>query len=297
MKRLTIIHALRLVATLTLCLAAGCASKPQANKEGSLLIGGQTLKELIPTAERERIDRTFQAGYRGNLLIAQAMGTEIARRQRLAVSASDVYMAQPEAQRAHLAGWLVTRKSGKLEVLFIAKDATGAPHVVAIARSADQAKPRLDTLQSPRALTDSETALWQARGLAFTAKITPCTKSYHPVIIPVEAAGKKQIFVYLLPLAPAGTMMLGGYYRIKTNASGLQILDTHGYTRSCLKMQRNPKAVGIAVTENESPTPTAPQVYANLRYGLPVYVTTSKNNMQWKIEQGHIKPLKKPVGQ
>lgn len=296
MKRLKTINVVWLV--VALCLAGGCASKPPASREESLLIGGQTINQLIPAADRKRIDNSFQPGYRGNLLIAQAMGAEIAHRQRLAVSASDVYIAQPQARRAHLAGWLVTRKNGKLEVLFIAKGTKKTPRVVATAQATtDQAKPRLDTLQSPRALTDAETALWQARALAFTARITPCTKNYQPVIIPVEAGGKKQIFVYLLPLAPAGTMMLGGYYRIRINADGSQILDTHGYTRSCLKMQRNPKAVGIAVTENESPTPTAPQVYANLRYGLPVYVTTSKNNMQWEIKQGHITALKKPVGQ
>lgn len=296
MKRLTTINVFWLVAAL--CLAAGCASKPQAGGEKSLLIGGQSINALISAAERKRIDNSFEPGYRGNLLIAQAMGAEIAHRQRLAVSASDVYMAQPEAQRTQLAGWLVTRKSGKLEVLFIAQGANKSPRVVATAQATtDQVKPRLDTLHSPRPLTGEETALWQARRLAFTAKISPCTKSYHPVVIPVEAAGNKQIFVYLLPLAPAGTMMLGGYYRIKINARGTRILDTHGYTRSCLKMHRNPKAVGIAVTENESPTPTAPQVYANLRYGLPVYVTTSKNNLQWEINQGHISTLKKPVGQ
>lgn len=294
MNRFKTINVVWLV--VALCLAGGCASKPPASREESLLIGGQTINQLIPAAERDRIDRTVQHSYRGNLLIAQAMGAEIERRQQLAVSASNVYIAQPQARRVHLAGWLVTRKNGKLEALFIAKDTTGRPQVVAIAQPTDQAKPRLDTLQSPRALTDAEAALWQARGLAFTARITPCTKSYQPVIIPVEAAGKKQIFVYLLPLAPAGTMMLGGYYRIRISADGSQILDTHGYTRSCLKMQRNPKAVGIAVTESESPTPTAPQVYANLRYDLPIYVTTSKNNMHWKIEQGRIKPLKKPVG-
>lgn len=296
MKRLTIINALWLVTALS--LTAGCASKPQTGGEGSLLIGGQSIKALIPASERERIDGAFQPGYRGNLLIAEAMGAEIAQRQRLAVNASHVYMAQSEAQRVQLAGWLVTRKSGEIAVLFIAKDDDKAPRVVAVAHATmDQAKPRLDTLRSPRPLSDEETALWQARGLAFSAKISPCTRSYHPVVIPVVAAGKKQIFVYLLPLAPAGTMMLGGYYRIKTNARGTQILDTHGYTRACLKMHRKPKAVGIAVTENESPTPTAPQVYANLRYGLPVYVTTSKNDLQWEIKQGRISSLKNPVRQ
>lgn len=294
MKRLSIIKGSGLVAIL--CLVAACASKPAANAPASrLLIGGQSIDALIPAAERNRIDTAIQPGYRGSILIAQAMGTEIAWRQRLAVDASDVYMAQAEDRRAKLAGWLVVRTKGTPEVLFISEHGH-KPSIVAVARSTGRkSKPRLQTLASPRALDGSEMAMWKARKLAFTAKITPCSSRYHPVVIPVVAAGKKQLYVYLLPLAPAGTMMLGGYYRIKINAAGTKILDTHGYTRACLKMHGNPKAVGIAVTENESPTPTAPQVYANLRYGLPVYVTTSKNNRQWAIRKGKIAPLKKPV--
>ncbi len=294
MKRLSIIKGSGLLAVL--CLVSACASKPSTKAPaGRLLIGGQSIDALIPAAERNRIDTTFQPGYRGSILIAQAMGAEIAWRQRLAVDASNVYMARPGDRRTKLAGWLVVRRDGAAEVLFIAEHDHRAD-VVAVARSTGPtSKPSLHTLASPRALDNGEKALWKARKLAFTAKIAPCSSRYHPVVIPVVAAGKKQLYVYLLPLAPAGTMMLGGYYRIKINADGTKILDTHRYTRSCLRMHGNPKAVGIAVTENESPTPTPPQVYANLRYGLPIYVTTSKNDRQWEIQKGRITPLKKPV--
>ncbi|MGA7965987.1 MAG: hypothetical protein WCB49_08895 [Gammaproteobacteria bacterium] len=285
MKRFSTIGGFLLGATA--CLIAGCASKPPAATQAKLLIGGQSLDALIPAAERSRIAGAFQAPYRGNILIAQAMGTIIEQRQQLAVRASNAYMTQPKAQLSRVSGWLITRKNGTPEVLFI--DAHSKTlRVVAIAKDVGNSTPHLETLDPPRALTGKETSLWTARALAFTAKITPCSHSYQPVVIPVEAAGKKQIFVFLLPLAPAKTMMLGGYYRVKINADGTRILDTHTYTRSCLKMHRNPKAVGIAVTENESPTPTAPQVYASLRYDLPVYVTTTRNHRQWKIEQGHI---------
>lgn len=293
MKRPTTLYACALAGAV--CLIAGCASNPPAGNKGArLLIGGQTIDALVPAAERTRISGTFAAGYRGGVLIAEAMGAQIARRQNLAVAASNVYTSWPQKRRMQLAGWLVTRKHGRYRVLFIARGRDKAARVVAVARDTGGNKPHLEEIGTPRKLSAAETALWNARNLAFSARITPCARNYHPVVIPVDAAGKKQIYVYLLPLAPADTMMLGGYYRITTNAAGTRIEDTHRFTRSCLEMKRNPKAVGIAVTENLSPTPTATQVYANLRYGLPVYVSTSKNGLEWEIKQGRISPLKKP---
>ncbi|MGH8126976.1 MAG: hypothetical protein ACRETC_01225 [Gammaproteobacteria bacterium] len=294
MKRYSTLGGFLLVAAV--CLVAGCASKPSATTQAKLLIGGQSINALIPARERNRIDRAFQPAYVGNILIAQALGTVIQQRQHLAVRASNVYMSQPKARRSAVSGWLVTRKNGALQVLFI-NERGKTLRIVAVAKSAGNSTPHLDTLNPPRALTSKETALWRARALAFTAKIKPCSDNYQPVVIPVDAAGKRQIFVFLLPLAPANKMMLGGYYLIKIDAAGTRILDTHSYTRSCLEMHRNPKAVGVAVTENKSPTPTATQVYANLRYGLPVYVTTAGNHRQWKIKQGQISSLKKSAPQ
>jgi hypothetical protein len=290
MKRSSVISGFFVIAMAG--LVAGCASKPPAAAT-ALVIGGQTLDSLIPAAERTRIERTFPAAYRGNILIAEGMGKTIYRRQQLAVRAGNAYRAQPKTRHSKLAGWLVIRNNGALEVLFIAKR-NKRPHLVA---TASGTAPEIETVDPPRRLTTQEAALWRARALAFTARIGRCSHSYLPVAFPVKAAGEKRIFVYLLPLAPANTMMLGGYYRIRISADGTRILDTHSYTRSCLKMKRNPKAMGIAVTENESPTPTAPQVYANLRYGLPVYVSTTQNHRQWKIEQGRISPLETPSRQ
>ncbi len=287
MKRSSVISGFFVIAMVS--LVAGCASKPPTTA-AKLIIGGKSLDSLIPAAERTRIDHTFPPTYQGNILIAEGMGKTIYRRQQLAVRAGNAYRAQPKTRRSKLAGWLVIRHHGALEVLFIA-ERNKLPHLVA---TASGTAPDIETVNPPRRLTAQEAALWRARALAFTARIGHCSRSYLPVAFPVKAAGEKRIFVYLLPLAPANTMMLGGYYRIRIGTDGTRILDTHGYTQSCLAMKRNPKAVGIAVTENESPTPTAPQVYANLRYGFPIYVSTTQNHQQWKIEQGRISPLKTP---
>lgn len=285
------------LATLTLAavvLSAGCASRAPQTKN-ALLIDGQTLNSLLPAGERQAIDKRIPASYRGSVLIAQAIGRILATHQKVAVEASDAYLAQADKNGPKLAGWLVTRHAAGLEVLFIATD-NGQPRIVATARDVKAHSANVTQLESPRPLDAEQAAMWRARGLAFQADMQACSRHYHPVVFPVSAAGSKQIYVYLLPLAPAGEIMLGGYYRIKINAEATRIVDSHGFTRRCLQVRRNPKAIGAGVTEDESLTPTPPQVYANLRYGLPIYVKTTKNHLKWKIADGRISLIKATSG-
>ena len=224
-----------------------------------------------------------------------AMGRLLDDHQQIAVRATNAYLAKVGKHRPHLDGWLVVRKNGAEEVLFITRRDTTTPYIAAIASHVRKEGARIKILKRPRTLDAGETALWKARTLAFQAKMKPCSKQYQPVVLPVTAAGVKEIFVYLLPLAPAGKIVLGGYYRVRINAQGTRILDTHAYTHACLEVERRPKAIGAGVTELESPTPTAPQVYANLRFNLPIYVKTTGNDLRWKIEQGRITLLSKPA--
>lgn len=277
---------------LAVLLASGCASQPTSSGR-QLLIDGQTLSSLLPAQQRRHIKNTIPQRYQGDALIAQAMGQLLDEHQQIAVDATNAYLAQTGKQRPHLAGWLVVRKQGKEEVLFITKHDT-TPYVAAIASNVGKDGARIKVLETPRKLDAGETALWKARSLAFQAKMNYCSKRYHPIVLPVTAAGVDEIFVYLLPLASADKIVLGGYYRVRINAQGTRILNTHAYTHACLEVERRPKAIGAGVTELESPTPTAPQVYASLRYNLPVYVTTTGNHLRWKIEQGHINLLDKP---
>lgn len=276
-------------------LAGGCASQP-ASTGNRLLIDGQPLEALLPASRREAIQKRIPAGYRGSVIISEAMGRVIEAHQRIAVDASNAYLKKAGKDHPKLAGWLVVRHGGGLKVLFISEP-NGRPRVVATARDVHSGAADIRELSSPRALDEQESALWRARGMAFKADIRACSPHYLPVVIPVVATGTRQIYVYLLPLGKADEIMLGGYYRIKINAAATRIVDTHGFTRACLKVRRNPKAIGAAVTETESPTPTAPQVYANLRYGLDLYVNTVGNHLRWKIADGKITVLHPSSGQ
>ncbi len=275
---------------LALILASGCAS-PNAASGKQLLIDGQPLTSLLPARQRREIKNAIPERYQGAALIAQAMGHLLDTHQQLAVDATNAYLAKVGRHHPHLDGWLVVRGSGRERVLFITRQ-DSMPQVAAVATNVSRGGARIKVLKTPRKLDREESALWHARTLAFQAKMKPCSNHYHPVVLPVTAAGVKEIFVYLLPLAPADKIVLGGYYRVRINARGTRILDTHAYTHACLEVERRPKAIGAGVTELESPTPTAPQVYANLRYDLPVYVSTAQNHLRWKIEHGRISLLK-----
>ncbi len=280
---------------IALVATSGCATR-SASSGKQLLIDGQTLASLLPESQRRHIRNSIPKRYRGDALVAQALGRLLDEHQQAAVDASNAYLAKLDGRNPHLDGWLVVRENGTQKVLFITRH-NGTPYVAATARDMRKDGARIEVMKTPRTLNPGETALWKARTLAFQAKMKACSKQYNPVVVPVTAAGVNEIFVYLLPLAPSNRIMLGGYYRVRINAQGTRILDTHAFTHACLEMRNRPGAVGASVTEVQSPTPTAPQVYANLRYKLPVFVTTTGNNLRWKIEQGRISLLSKPARQ
>ena len=194
---------------LALSLSSGCASQ-SASSGRQLLIDGQTLSSLLPAQQRRQIKNTIPERYQGDALIAQAMGQLLDDHQQIAVDATNAYLAKTGKQRPHLAGWLVVRKPGAEKGLFTTRH-NGTPYVAAIASNIRKNTARIKMLETPRMLDAGETALWKARTLAFQAKMKSCSKQYHPIVLPVTAAGAREIYVYLLPLAPAGKIVLGGY--------------------------------------------------------------------------------------
>lgn len=275
-----------LAVSLTALLLAGCAATPSAPPSGttrsSLRIDGQAPASLLAPGESARIDKQIPSQYRGPVLVAEALGAVIYRHERLAAGAARTITAASEP-----AGWLGERVRGRLNVLFLIHAKGGLAVAAEASAGTNPDEPSLRRLHPPRALTPQELILWRARQLAFSAHITPCAGQYNPAVVPIHAAGTDQIYVYLLPASTKpGRIFLGGYYRITVSADGNRLLATHAFTHSCLALQRRRATVAASVTEVKSNTPTAPQIYASLRYGLPVYVATAGNGLVWKVAKG-----------
>jgi hypothetical protein len=276
-------------------LAVGCAgpqTSPTARQSAStpLKIDTLTTAAILSTGELSRIAKKTPAQFRGDVIAAEALGRVVYAHEHLATLATRLVAPDGHASFGYApAGWITERTAEGLKVVFVVK-VDGSPRIAAeVLQKQQNAKPQVSRLSVPRALTPQETVLWRARQLAFTAAITPCSPQYNPVVVPVEARGKNLLYVFLLPIdSDPDVMFFGGYYRIAISADGTQILETHAFTHACIRLRRNSKALGAGVTEVISDSPTAPQVYASLAYGIAVDVVTTDSGLLWKIEDGVI---------
>lgn len=286
---------------LTALFLAGCAATSPAPSETAprgLRIDNQAPAALLAPGESARIAEQIPAQYRGPVIAAEALGAVISRHEQLAAAAARALTAaHAPALPGKPAGWLGERVGGRLSVLFLTRAKEGVVVAAEATAGAKPGAPSLRRLRSPRALTPQEVNLWRARQMAFSARITACAKQYNPVVVPIHAAGTDQIYVYLLPASPdPARIFLGGYYRIAMSAKGDRVLDTHAFTHSCLVLRRRRATVAAYVTEVKSGTPTAPQVYASLHYGLPVYVATTDNGLVWKVTKGTVNLVRSAAG-
>lgn len=281
-----------------LALLGGCATQPKAPSQTGRLrlsVDGQSIAAILSSAETTHISAHIPAKFQGQVLSAEALGTVVYRHAALvAAAAGRIGREQQWAGNTRPAGWLTERGDKRLRMLFLVHGRANTVRIAAIAMAQDatMTEVRIKKLTPPRPLSKSESALWRARQLAYSAKITPCTKRYNPVVIPVRAKNASELYVYLLPESQdPQRVFLGGYYRVAINDLGNRIVATHAFTRACLALRRGPGDVAASVTERKSNTPTAPQVYASLRYGLPIYVATVTNGLRWKVVKGRIELL------
>lgn len=277
-------------------MAAGCAGPSPSRIAGApppraaLLIDGLSPPRILTPREIKRITRTTPADLRGDVIAAEALGSVVYAHNRLAALAGGLVAPGGRARFGEApVGWITERKDGRLEVDFLVK-AGGTLRIAAeVSRPSRGGKPEVHQFRHPRALKSEEKRLWRARELAFSAKIKFCSPRYNPVVIPLEAGGKKYFYVYLLPAgADPDSLFFGGYYRITVDADAARVLETHAFTRNCIKLRRNPKATAVAITEVNSSTPTTAQVYANLAYGLPLRIATTANGVLWLVRDGQV---------
>lgn len=275
-------------------LLSACAGTSAPSEGGPpLLISGRSPQVILSAREISRIYENMPAKFHDAIVRAEAFGRTVYAHDRLADEAGS--LVAPGGHPAFgepPAGWLTERTSAGPTVNFLVNRQNTLAVAAAVTRAHGQLQMRQFT--PPRNLSPQEMILWQARQLAYTAKFKACSQHYDPVVIPARVGGVDLIYVYLLPAsADPTTIYLGGYQRITIGPDGDQILEEHAFTHSCVTLHRNAKTEGVRVTELVSDSPTSVQVYASLRYGLPVYVETASNGLDWKVEDGRITLVKK----
>lgn len=273
-----------------LALSSGCVHPPPPLKtQVPLSIANQTPAEILGKHEIARIEQNIPMVYRQNVQRAEAFGRTIYAYDRLARRAGGLVAPGGRSPFSYPpAGWVTVRSNEGLRLSFVVKEGTKIGVAAEVTRTQDGLEPR--RLSPPRALSHLEIALWKARRAAYSDPIEqPCSRRYNPVVMPVSVEGTAFIYAFLLPAsADPGTIYLGGYHRVIVSPDGDAALESHAFTHGCITLHRQGKEAVARVTEVVSDSPTAPQVYASLRYDLPIRVKTLGNGLAWRVEQGRI---------
>lgn len=296
MKRAFSFASTACIATVGLALLGGCAGTPTPSRTVPLLIDGQTPRAILGEREMDRIGKQIPDSYRQNVEQAEAFGRTIHAYQKLARDAGKLVAPDGRSPFSYpAAGWVTEHTPKGLRLSFIVKE----KDKIGIAAQVTRSRKGLNRhhLSPPGALSSDQLALWEARNTAYEGHFKPCSRHYTPTVMSVSVAGTPFIYVFLLPVSTdRNTLYLGGYHRVTVSPDGRTDLENHAFTHGCITLHRRNKDAVARVTETVSNSPTAPQVYASLRYHLPIRVKTQGNGLDWRVKNGRITLLSDDKG-
>jgi hypothetical protein len=223
------------------------------------------------------------------LRAAEATGMAIYRHDRAAAVATDAALRVRAFKKdKRVRGWITEERDGAILVTFL--DASPAAIYRATVAGNGKVAGDVAVLESPAPLSVFEAGAATARTAALGSVFQPCTDSYNAVVLP--GASENRWVVYLLPGTTRHDVVpVGGTYRIEIEAGA--VAAQRGFTRSCIALPDDPRAVGLMMTHLLDATPTEAHVYWSLWAGKPMYLATPPNGTVWSIEQGRIERVER----
>lgn len=216
---------------------------------------------------------------------AETTGVAIYRHDRAAAIATDAAIALPQFKNdSRIKGWVTEEQQGQITVTFI--DETPAA-LYRITISKEGVAGPVNAFDSPAPLTNYEAGAAAARSAALNSKFQQCSSSYNSVVLPSSDAPGSNWLVYLLPGTTKNNVVpIGGTYRVEV--SGSKVTSQRGFTRSCIALQTDPKAVGLMISHVMDPAPTEVHVFWSIWARKPMYIAIPQNGSIWLVEGNRI---------
>lgn len=240
----------------------------------------ERVETVEPLSDSERV--TIQA--------AESLGEQAFRHDRAAWHATDALRKLRTFRRdRRVQGWITQAGDAGITVTFVGG---GEGEPLALYRATILESGTLlgepVVLKSPQPLDEYEGSAARARALALGLPFEACGKNYNTIVLPNDAGGSKWI-VYLFPGTTKNDVVpLGGSFRVDVDLSN-DTSTLRAYTRSCIELQNDPRAVGLMVTHLMDPVPTEVHVFWNLWANKVLYVGTSQGGALWVLEGGRIR--------
>lgn len=239
-------------------------------------------KEVLPDQEAAAIKS------------AESTGIAIYRHDHAAAVATDAALELPKFKKdKRVRGWLTEEQDGQIFVTFIDQTPAALYRVLV---SRDGVAGPVTTLESPTPLSDYESRAAAARAAALASTFQPCSERYNSVVLPPANPSGTNWVVYLLPGTTKNNVIpIGGTYRIEV--SGSKVVSQRGFTRSCIVLPADPKAVGLTITHLLDSIPTEAHVFWSLWASKPMYVVISPNGSIWVVDRGRIQLVERKAAE
>ena len=225
------------------------------------------------------------------LKAAETTGLAIYRHDQAAAVATDAAFKLRQFKKdKRIKGWITEEQSDQIVVTFIDQTPTA---LYRVAVSKDGVAGPVTALETPVALTPYEAGAAAARAVALASKFQPCSENYNSVVLPSSNASW---VVYLIPGTTKNNVVpIGGTYRV--NVSGSNVVSQRGFTRTCIALQTDPRAVGLMITHLLDPIPTETHVFWSLWAKKPMYVATPPNGTIWVVEGNKIRLVERKAAE
>lgn len=228
----------------------------------------------ISPADQAAIDRALA---RGQLLYAY---------DQAAWHSTDSMAANLKKPGDVLGGYIVHGPAAAPIVVFYDQNAAD-PKAVYVVQFKDNkiVSARLLGEQDDRTLSPEVKAMIVARGKGAEAwvKAKPlyCSKQRpNPTVLPPERPGGPYLVYLMSPQTDLNAWPFGGHFRVEVNTDGTTS-GGRAFTRSCLTLPMDRKAVSMMVTHLLDPVPTEIHVFTAIGAKMPVAVGTSDNRIWW----------------
>lgn len=227
---------------------------------------------------------------------AESVGKTLFRHDQAAWVATDAMRRIRGFKRnKSIRGWItVESTSGGIDVVFFGEleNANLAEFYRVAISSSNKLEGKPLIVSTPKPLEGRELAAATARMLAATAKFTPCGDSYNTVVLPLDG-NIDRWSVYLIPgTKKRNVVPLGGTYRVDVELSTGEV-QIRPYTKTCIELQNDPKAVGLMVTHLLDPVPTEVHVFWSMWADKAIYVATPPHGNVWAVQGAAVRLVKR----
>ncbi|HMN35309.1 MAG TPA: hypothetical protein PKE36_07855 [Chiayiivirga sp.] len=226
---------------------------------------------------------------------AERIGESLFRHDRAAAVATDAALRIRGFKRNKtLRGWITTEHADDgIDVVFFGGTDEASPaefyRVAVDSSGAVRGKPRIST--PPLPLQGAELAAARAHLMAESVEFTPCSNQYNSVTLPADE-GSERWSIYFLPgTKKGGVVPIGGSQRVSVDLATGET-QIRPYTRTCVTLQNDPRAVALMMTHLLDAVPTEVHVFWSLWVGKPIFLSTPDGTL-WSVEGSTVRMVKR----